>query len=99
MNRPPVRKYIKPKHISDYPVGPSVSAGYLTSDNSGWRTLRPVIDNDSCTGCLKCYLCCPEGVIYPKEGKIDIDYDFCKGCGICSKICRNKVIKMEKEKK
>ena len=32
--------------------------------NAGWRNLRPVIDAASCTGCLQCYLHCPDGTVY-----------------------------------
>ncbi len=32
--------------------------------NAGWRNLRPVIDATSCTGCLQCYLYCPDGTVY-----------------------------------
>ena len=32
--------------------------------NAGWRNLRPVIDAASCTGCLQCYLYCPDGTVY-----------------------------------
>ena len=99
MNRPQVKKYIKPKHINDYPVGPSFDAGFLTSVNSGWRTEKPTICENTCIGCWHCYLCCPDGVIL-KNGKIiEIDYDFCKGCGICARICPKQAITMTKENK
>ena len=99
MNRPKVNKWIKPKHINDYPVGPSFQAGLLTSENADWRTLRPTIDLDLCIGCLKCYLHCPDGVIFKADNKVDIDYSFCKGCGICAEICPKKAILMIKEEK
>lgn len=99
MNKPELKKHILPKHIDDYPVGPSYNAGYLTSENSGWRSVRPLVDTEQCTGCWQCYMCCPEGVIF-KEGKvINIDFAFCKGCGICARICPKKVISMIKEEK
>lgn len=67
-------------------------AGYLTVKNAGWRNQRPVIDAASCTGCLQCYLYCPDGTVYkvddPADGSpVAIDLDFCKGCGICAKAC------------
>ena len=99
MNRPELVKYIKPTHINDYPVGPSCKAGYLTSVNSGWRTEKPIVDEETCIGCYQCYLCCPEGVIFKKNDIIDIDYDFCKGCGICAHICPKKAISMMNEPK
>ncbi len=94
MNRPEVREYIRPKHIKDYPVGPCYMAGHLVTENAGWRTERPVLDENKCVGCYYCYLCCPEGVIYKKEKVVAIDYAFCKGCGICARICSKKAISM-----
>lgn len=73
-------------------------AGYLVSANSGWRSIRPVVNAEKCVGCMQCYLYCPDGVISVKNGKAAIDYDFCKGCGICSKICKPNAIEMEAER-
>jgi pyruvate ferredoxin oxidoreductase delta subunit len=97
MNRPPLQKYIKPKHIKEYPTGPCYDAGNIVTENSGWRTERPVLENEKCSGCFSCYLFCPEGVIFKKGKIVDIDYSFCKGCGICAKICLKKAIKMVRE--
>lgn len=52
MNRPELREYVKPKHIKDYPVGPCYTAGYLVTENSGWRTEKPVVENAGCIGLL-----------------------------------------------
>lgn len=99
MNRPELKQFVKPKHINDYPVGPSFEAGFLTSENAGWRTEKPVLDADKCIGCWQCYLCCPDGVIF-KNGKIiDIDYAFCKGCGVCANACPKQAIDMQREHK
>lgn len=97
MNRPAVRKFVKPKHISDYPVGPCYEAGHLVTENAGWRTERPVIALNQCIACYYCYLCCPEGVIFKKDKKVDIDYAFCKGCGICARVCPKTAVKMIRE--
>lgn len=70
---------------------PSYLGGHLVSKNAGWRNERPVLDLDACTGCLQCYLYCPDGAIYRRGAAAEplaIDYDFCKGCGICAKACR-----------
>ena len=69
------------------------AAGHLDHNNAGWRSVRPVVNHEKCTGCLQCYLYCPDGAIYlvPTEGKrstVAVDYGFCKGCGICVKECR-----------
>ena len=76
-----------------------MQAGLRTSDNAEWRTVRPKIDLDMGIGCLKGYLHCPDGVIFKKDNKVDIDYSFCKGCGICAEICPKKAILMIKEEK
>ena len=74
-------------------------AGFLTTKNCGWRTLRPVVDVEKCTGCLKCYMDCPDGCVFKVDEKnVGIDYDFCKGCGICSKSCKFGAIEMTPER-
>ena len=40
------------------------AAGHLVDTNAGWRSVRPVIDEAACTGCLQCYLHCPDGTIF-----------------------------------
>jgi pyruvate ferredoxin oxidoreductase delta subunit len=70
------------------------TAGYLVSENGGWRTVRPVIDSEKCVHCGQCYLYCPDGTI---SKEIEIDYAFCKGCGICAKACKKNAITMERE--
>lgn len=95
--KPYLREHI-PQAFSEIPDTTSYEAGYLVSKNAGWRSVRPVIDTDRCVGCLQCYLHCPDGVIFRKDGKVAIDYDFCKGCGICLRECRPGAIRMEAEK-
>lgn len=87
-----------PKTLSEIPEYTAFEAGYLVSKNAGWRNVRPTVDKAKCVGCLNCYLCCPDGVIFRQDGKIAIDYDFCKGCGICAKTCKLGAIEMEAEK-
>ena len=63
-----------------------------------WRTQKPVVDLDKCTGCLLCWLYCPEDtVIRLDNGKVGIDYEYCKGCGICATSCPFDAIKMVPE--
>ena len=97
-----MRPYIREKKdftCAEVPENTSFEAGYLTTVNRGWRSIRPVINIAKCVGCEQCYLYCPDGVIAIKDGKAVIDYDFCKGCGICAKICKTKAIEMEAERK
>ncbi len=89
-------------------------AGFLREKNAGWRNIRPVIDRDSCTGCMQCFLLCPDGAIYPVDAPqapadapaarrkastlTAVDYDFCKGCGVCVPACKFGSIKMIPER-
>ena len=96
-----MKPYLREKIIftqNDVPDNTSFEAGYLVTQNSGWRNVRPVIDSTKCVGCMQCYLYCPDGVISEKDGRITIDYNFCKGCGICEKICKIGAIRMEDER-
>ena len=86
------------EQFDDVPEDTSFEAGYLVTKNSGWRSIRPVIDTEKCAGCMQCYLYCPDGVISIEEKKAVVDYDFCKGCGICSRICKLNAVRMEAEK-
>lgn len=97
-----MRPFVREKKTftaEEIPQATAFEAGYLVSVNSGWRSIRPVIDTDRCVGCEQCYLYCPDGVISINNGKAAIDYDFCKGCGICAKICRIGAVRMEAEHK
>ena len=97
-----MKPYLREKKTftaAEMPEATAFEAGYLVSVNSGWRSIRPVIDTGRCIGCEQCYLYCPDGVIAIQNGKAVIDYDFCKGCGICAKICRLGAIGTEAEHK
>ena len=54
-----------------------------------WRTMRPVINYENCSGCAWiCSTYCPDGAINVRaNGYPDIDYDHCKGCLICVAQC------------
>ncbi|MBP0988256.1 MAG: 4Fe-4S binding protein [Oscillospiraceae bacterium] len=97
-----MKPYLREKKsfsAAEIPEATAFEAGYLVSVNSGWRSIRPVIDTGRCVGCEQCYLYCPDGVIAIQNGKAVIDYDFCKGCGICAKICKLGAIRTEAEHK
>ena len=95
-----MRPYLREKtsfSAAEIPEATAFEAGYLVSVNSGWRSIRPVIDTGRCVECEQCYLYCPDGVISIQNGRPVIDYDFCKGCGICAKICKIGAIGTEAE--
>ncbi|UAL07684.1 MAG: 4Fe-4S binding protein [Candidatus Methanogranum gryphiswaldense] len=96
--KPYIRDNVPIWNMETCPKNTSYEAGFLVSKNSGWREIRPIIDSIKCTGCLQCYLYCPDGAIYRENGKVFVDYDFCKGCGICSKICKHDSIIMKVER-
>ncbi|MEJ2141360.1 MAG: 2-oxoacid:acceptor oxidoreductase family protein [Gammaproteobacteria bacterium] len=54
-----------------------------------WRTMRPVINYEKCSGCWwVCSTYCPDGAINVRDdGKPEIDYDHCKGCLVCVAQC------------
>ena len=63
-----------------------------------WRTQKPVVNLEKCTGCLLCWLYCPENTIIKLEnGKVSIDYEYCKGCGVCATACPFDAIEMVPE--
>ena len=70
--------------------------GWSEDNKTGaWRSVRPVVLTDKCTGCSLCWLYCPEGCIARENVKIN--YTYCKGCGICAEECPAKAIVMERE--
>jgi pyruvate ferredoxin oxidoreductase delta subunit len=89
-------EFTPPKSIDAYPLGAAYKAGHLVEGNADWRMEAPVVDLEKCVGCYQCFLVCPDGTIFKKEGKVAIDYRFCKGCGICAKQCAFRAITMTK---
>jgi 2-oxoacid:acceptor oxidoreductase delta subunit (pyruvate/2-ketoisovalerate family) len=100
MSRPSITK-VRLEELSQYPTGTCDQAGLLVDTNASWRTLVPHLELDKCTGCLRCYLLCPEGVVNRHETqaglRVGIDLDFCKGCGVCAHECPAKAISMSLE--
>ncbi|NLZ74627.1 4Fe-4S binding protein [Candidatus Falkowbacteria bacterium] len=75
----------------------------LANKTGSWRTVKPVINLNTCVGCSLCAKLCPEGCIEMKKQiktekiKAKINYDYCKGCGLCAHECPVKAIKMEND--
>lgn len=64
----------------------------------GWRSERPIRDNEKCTQCLFCYFYCPDTAVIVEDGKVvAFDYDHCKGCGVCAAECPADAITMHLE--
>lgn len=89
--------------VSEYAHTTCYTAGYLTQTNAGWRNKRPVVDDDKCTGCLQCYMVCPDGAIFKRQAEnktgvgVSFDLDFCKGCGVCANECKFGALSMANE--
>lgn len=89
--------------VEDYAHTTCFTAGYLTQTNAGWRNKRPVVNYEKCTGCLQCYMLCPDGAIFKIESgnragvSVDLDLDYCKGCGVCANACKFDALAMADE--
>ncbi len=52
------------------------------------RTMRPVINFDTCTKCKICWLQCPDTCFdLTPDGHYDANMEACCGCGICEAVC------------
>ncbi|MBU1153051.1 4Fe-4S binding protein [bacterium] len=78
----------------ELPVGGLILEAGSARDykTGGWRSIKPIYNQEKCINCLNCWIHCPDSSIMVKESKVTgIDYDYCKGCGICAKVCPPKV--------
>ncbi len=85
----------------ELPIGATVTQpGSARQFQTGdWRTRRPVLNESKCTGCLFCWIWCPEPAIKRGTGKaVSFDLHYCKGCGICAVECPVHAITMQEEK-
>jgi pyruvate ferredoxin oxidoreductase delta subunit len=52
------------------------------------RTMRPVVDFDTCIKCTLCWLHCPDSCFdVTPEGLYDANMLSCCGCGVCEAVC------------
>ncbi len=82
------------------PIGGIIPEAATADDypTGGWRTQRPVRDDNICNQCLICFIVCPDAAILAEDDKItDIRLHHCKGCGICAVECPVDAIKMVDE--
>jgi len=94
------RKSETKKELSE--GGVIVDAGSAVKVRTGdWRTFRPVVDLDKCTGCGICPKFCPDSALklvdIKGKKKIRVDYEHCKGCLICVAECPFKAYSSERE--
>ena len=64
------------------PVRSSVFKKYST------RTMRPVVNFETCIKCTLCWLQCPDSCFdVTPDGLYDANMDACCGCGVCEDVC------------
>ncbi len=52
------------------------------------RTMRPVINFETCTKCTLCWLNCPDTCFdIAPDGFFDANMEACCGCGVCEAVC------------
>src|SRR5271169_2773979 len=52
------------------------------------RTMRPVVNFDTCIKCTLCWLHCPDSCFdVTPEGLYDANMEACCGCGVCEAVC------------
>ena len=56
--------------------------------SSSDRTMRPVVNFDTCIKCRQCWIDCPdEAFDISEEALHPVAYGWCTGCGICANVC------------
>jgi pyruvate ferredoxin oxidoreductase delta subunit len=73
------------------------AAAYQTG---GWRTFRPVRDDECCINCLFCWVYCPDGAVVCEDKTVKsrgFDLQHCKGCAVCAEVCPKDCISMHPE--
>jgi pyruvate ferredoxin oxidoreductase delta subunit len=69
------------------------SGGYRPDRNPTFkkyttRTMRPVVNFDTCIKCTLCWLQCPDSCFdVTPEGLYDANMQACCGCGVCEAVC------------
>ena len=52
------------------------------------RSMRPVVDFDTCIKCTLCWLQCPDTCFdVTPDGLYDVNMESCCGCGVCEAVC------------
>ena len=69
------------------------NGGYVPTRNEYFkkyatRTMRPVINFETCTKCTLCWLNCPDTCFdITPDGLFDANMEACCGCGVCEAVC------------
>ena len=72
---------------------PGRDGGYVPTRNPTFkkfstRTMRPVVNFDTCTKCRICWLQCPDTCFdITPDGLYDANMEACCGCGVCEAVC------------
>lgn len=68
---------------------PILAGGKAMSANKtgNWRSARPVLHDDKCTGCMLCWKFCPEACVTVEGNRPKIHMEWCKGCAVCVTEC------------
>jgi pyruvate ferredoxin oxidoreductase delta subunit len=72
---------------------PGRDGGYVPARNPHFkkyttRTMRPVINFETCTKCTICWLQCPDTCFdVTPDGHYDANMEACCGCGVCEAVC------------
>lgn len=83
---------IAPGHKMTDPVS-QASGGFQPARNPTFkkfttRTMRPILNFDTCIKCTLCWLQCPDSCFdVTPEGLYDANMEACCGCGVCEAVC------------
>src|ERR687895_450136 len=56
--------------------------------SSSDRTMRPVVNFDTCIKCRQCWIDCPDECFEISAEELHpVNYSYCTGCGICANVC------------
>ncbi|NIR28743.1 MAG: (4Fe-4S)-binding protein [Gammaproteobacteria bacterium] len=72
---------------------PGRDGGYVPARNPTFkkfstRTMRPVVNFDTCTQCKICWLQCPDTCFdITPDGYYEANMESCCGCGVCEAVC------------
>lgn len=78
------------KEMREAIIVPAVKVGernplYKTSSD---RTMRPLVNFDTCIKCRQCWIDCPDECFEISEDELHpVNYSYCTGCGICAQVC------------